>query len=31
MTLDKIIKSARGEKKADILLTNVRIVNVFSG
>ncbi len=31
MTLDEIIKSARGEKEADILLTNVRIINVFSG
>ena len=31
MTLDEIIKAARGEKEADILLTNVRIIDVFSG
>jgi len=31
MTLDEIIKAAHGEKEADILLTNVKIVNVFSG
>lgn len=31
MTLDEIIKSARGEKEADVLLTNARIINVFSG
>ncbi|NQT09865.1 MAG: adenine deaminase [Desulfobacteraceae bacterium] len=31
MTLDEIIKSAMGEKEADILLTNVRIIDVFSG
>ena len=31
MTLDEMIKSARGEKEADILLTNVRIIDVFSG
>ncbi|MBU4345159.1 MAG: adenine deaminase [Desulfobacteraceae bacterium] len=31
MTLDEIIKSAGGEKEADILLTNVRIIDVFSG
>jgi len=31
MTLDEIIKSARGEKDADILLTNARIIDVFSG
>jgi len=31
MTLDEIIKSARGEKEADIFLTNARIIDVFSG
>ena len=31
MNLDEMIKYARGEKKADLLLTNARIVNVFSG
>ncbi|RZB35189.1 MAG: adenine deaminase [Desulfobacteraceae bacterium Eth-SRB1] len=31
MNLDEIIKSARAEKEADILLTNARIVDVFSG
>ncbi len=31
MTLDEIIKSAMGEKEADILLTNARIIDVFSG
>jgi adenine deaminase len=31
MNLDNIIKSARGEKPADLLLANARIVNVFSG
>ena len=31
MTIDEIIKSARGEKEVDLLLTNVRIINVFSG
>ncbi|MBC8198553.1 MAG: adenine deaminase [Desulfobacterales bacterium] len=31
MTLDEMIKSARGVKEADILLTNVRIIDVFSG
>ena len=31
MTLDEIIKSARGEKEVDLLLTNVRIIDVFSG
>ena len=31
MTLDEIIKSAMGEKEADLLLTNARIINVFSG
>jgi adenine deaminase len=31
MNLDEMIKCARGEKQADLLLTNARIVNVFSG
>ena len=31
MTIDEIIKSARGEKEVDLLLTNVRIIDVFSG
>jgi len=31
MNLDEMIKYARGEKKADLLLTNASIVNVFSG
>ena len=31
MNLDEMIKYARGEKQADLLLTNARIVNVFSG
>ena len=31
MALDEIIKSARGETEADILLTNARIIDVFSG
>lgn len=31
MAIDEIIKSAKGEKEADILLTNARIINVFSG
>ncbi len=31
MTLDEIIKSAMAEKEADLLLTNARIINVFSG
>ena len=31
MNLDEMIKYARGEKRADLLLTNAGIVNVFSG
>jgi len=31
MNLDKMIKYARGEKQADLLLTNASIINVFSG
>jgi len=31
MNLDEMIKYARGEKQADLLLTNASIVNVFSG
>jgi len=31
MNLNEIIKAARGEKPADLLLTNARIVNVFAG
>ncbi len=31
MNLDEMIKYARGEKQADLLLTNAGIVNVFSG
>jgi len=31
MNLDEMIKCARGEKLADLLLTNANIVNVFSG
>lgn len=31
MALDEIIKSAMGETEADILLTNARIIDVFSG
>jgi adenine deaminase len=31
MILDEIIKSAMGEKEADILLTNARVIDVFSG
>jgi len=31
MNLTEIIKAARGEKPADLLLTNARIVNVFAG
>ncbi|MCP4344592.1 MAG: adenine deaminase [Desulfobacterales bacterium] len=31
MNLNNIIKSARGMEQADLLLTNARIVNVFSG
>ncbi|MEA3417709.1 MAG: amidohydrolase family protein [Thermodesulfobacteriota bacterium] len=31
MIRDEIIKSAAGEKEADLLLTNARIINVFSG
>ncbi len=31
MVLNEIIRSARGKKKVDLLLTNARIVNVFSG
>jgi len=31
MNLDEMIKYARGKKQADLLLTNARIVNVFSG
>ncbi len=31
MNLDEMIKYSRGEKQADLLLTNARIVNVFSG
>ena len=31
MDLNNIIRSARGEKPADLLLTNARILNVFSG
>ncbi len=30
MNLDEIIKSARGEKEVDLLLTHARIINVFS-
>ncbi len=31
MNLDTLLQSARGEKPLDLLLTNARIVNVFSG
>jgi adenine deaminase len=31
MNLDEIIKAARGEKPADLLITNARIINVFTG
>jgi adenine deaminase len=31
MNLAKIIKAARGDKKADLLLKNGKIINVFSG
>ena len=31
MNLEEMIKYARGERQADLLLTNARIVNVFSG
>ncbi|MDY6793507.1 MAG: adenine deaminase [Thermodesulfobacteriota bacterium] len=31
MNLDEMITYARGEKQADLLLTNARVVNVFSG
>lgn len=31
MELEEIIKIARGEKEADLVLRNVRIVNVFAG
>jgi adenine deaminase len=31
MNLDEIIKAAIGEKPVDLLLTNARIINVFSG
>jgi len=31
MALKEIIRAARGEKKADLLLANARIINVFSG
>ena len=31
MNLDETIKAAHGEKPADLLLTNARIINVFSG
>ena len=31
MSLNEIIKAAHGEKPVDLLLTNLRVVNVFSG
>jgi adenine deaminase len=31
MNLSEIIKAARGEKPADLLITNARIINVFTG
>ena len=31
MNLSEIIKVARGEKPADLLITNARIINVFTG
>jgi len=31
MSLAEIIKVARGEEKADLLLKNGKIINVFSG
>ena len=31
MNLNEIIKAARGEKPADLLVTNARIINVFTG
>lgn len=31
MNIDEKIRASRGEKKADILFTNARIINVFSG
>jgi len=31
MELSKIIKYARGEEEVDLLLKNVRLVNVLSG
>ncbi|UCE56356.1 MAG: adenine deaminase [Desulfobacterales bacterium] len=31
MNLNEIIKAARGEKPADLLITNARIINVFTG
>ena len=31
MYLNEIIKAARGEKPADLLVTNARIINVFTG
>jgi adenine deaminase len=31
MNLNNIIRSARGEKPTDLLLTNARIINVFTG
>jgi adenine deaminase len=31
MNLDRFVRSARGERRADLLLTNGRIINVFSG
>ena len=31
MTFHEIIKAARGEKPADLLITNARIINVFTG
>ena len=31
MNLNEIIKAARGEKPADLLVTNARIINVFAG
>ncbi len=31
MALKEIIRSARGQKEVDLLLTNARIINVFSG